>query len=184
MPAFASNRFPVGRRRRGIMHGSNRSLGRIPSPGRWALSGRTVPDKHWIVGNRRDPGPDPRFRAILVPTNPADINLQTDTVRGSFSAGREHRPRASSARSPTREHPRWRVARRCFGGCQGGYPPTGWGRDLATHAILVRRFSLVDGSRAPVAVFQPRRGEWRAGPRCPEPDLRASKVTPRGGLGR
>ena len=165
-----------------------------------SLGLRRMPTNPGLSATAATRAQTPVFRAILVPTNPADINLQTDTVRGGFSAGREHRPRASSARSTTREDPRRRVASRRFGGRQGGYLPTGWGRDLATHAILVRRFSLVDGTRAPVAVFQPlrvtlvarvaargnmpTRGERRAGPRRPEPDLRATKVTPRGGLGR
>ena len=69
---------------------------------------------------RTGPGSDD-----IGPENPADIFLRKDAVRSGFSGGREHHPRASSARSTTREHPHWRVASRRFGGCHGGYPLTG-----------------------------------------------------------
>ena len=79
-----------------------------------------------VCRDPREPAPEPPVWGDFGPDKPAEIFLRKDAVRSGFSEGRVHRPRASSAGSATREHPRRRVARRRAGGRQGGYPPAGW----------------------------------------------------------
>ena len=87
----------------------------VPLPGRI----RSVGENHWIVGIRRDPGPDPGFPGDFGPDNPRRYQL-TNRHGARWFFGRTRTPPTSligqvdTARRPApagRESARWRSPR-------------------------------------------------------------------------